>query len=287
MNSAAIQKIDSHQHFWKYDPLEYAWIDESKLVLRRDYLYSDLAVEMKHGGVAGVVSVQARQCLAETDALLGMARQHSGILGVVGWLPLASESVEDDLERYAGEPLLKGVRHVVQDEPDDSFILGAAFNRGVAKLAARGLVYDILIYARQLTATIEFVDQHPWQQFVLDHIGKPTIESSKFDDRWATQLRELARRQNVSCKFSGVVTEVRDPAWSIETIHRYWEVALESFGPQRLMFGSDWPVCLLRTDYARWVDVVQELASEMSVDEQRAFWCDNAIRVYELNTPRK
>ncbi len=291
MSSNALTKIDSHHHFWRYDPLEYGWIDETKAILQRDYLYEDLAREMQASDVVGVVSVQARQSLLETDALLEIARQNrgvlgvnSGVLGVVGWVPLASPAVADDLDRYADETMLKGVRHVVQDEPDDAFILGAQFNRGVAKLESRGLVYDILIYARQLAPSIEFVDRHPQQMFVLDHIAKPTIQANQFDDSWEEHLRELARRDNVSCKFSGVATEVRDSDWSIESIRRYWDVALESFGPDRLMYGSDWPVCLMRTHYTRWVDVVAELVRELSFDEQANFWRENATRIYRLRS---
>lgn len=252
-------------------------------VLRRDFLFRDLEPEMRAHDVVGVVSVQARQSIEETHALLEIARDHPGVLGVVGWVPLAADSLEHELDQLAGQPLLKGVRHVVQDEPDDQFILRADFNRGVSQLAARGLVYDILVFARQLQPSIQFVDQHPDQAFVLDHIAKPTIAGNRFDSNWATQLRELGRRENVVCKFSGVATEVRDANWNIDTLRPYWDVALESFGTKRLMFGSDWPVCLLRTSYARWVDVLVEFTSELSPSEQNAFWHDNAVRAYQLD----
>lgn len=251
-------------------------------VLRRDFLYPDLHEEMIARDVVGVVSVQARQTIAETHDLLEIAQSNPGVLGVVGWVPLASDSIESELEKLAGQSLLKGVRHVVQDEPDNEFILGKEFNRGVSKLADTGLVYDILIFARQLAPSIKFVDQHPDQPFVLDHIAKPTIVEKDFDSDWATHLRELGRRENVMCKFSGVATEVRDAEWSVDTMRPYWDVALDSFGAKRLMFGSDWPVCLLRTQYARWVDVVTELASELSPSEQNAFWHDNAVKAYGL-----
>ncbi len=277
-----MKKIDSHHHFWRYDAQQYGWISESMAVLRRDFLYPDLQAEMLAREVVGVVSVQARQTIGETYDLLEIAQSNLGVLGVVGWVPLASDSIESELEKLAGQSLLKGVRHVVQDEPDNEFILGTAFNRGVSKLAEVGLVYDILIFARQLQASIKFVDQHPDQAFVLDHIAKPTILEKNFDASWATHLRELGRRENVMCKFSGVATEVRDAQWSIETMRQYWDVALESFGARRLMFGSDWPVCLLRTQYDRWVDVVTELASELSQNEQNFFWHDNAVQAYGL-----
>jgi L-fuconolactonase len=277
-----VKKIDSHHHFWQYNPLEYGWISESMAVLRRDFLFPDLEAEMKPLDVVGVVSVQARQTIQETRDLLQIARTNPGVLGVVGWVPLASDAIANELEKLAGEPLLKGVRHVVQDEPDNEFILGTEFNRGVSMLAESGLIYDILIFARQLQPSIKFVDQHPDQRFILDHIAKPTIVENDFDKRWAADLRELGRRENVTCKFSGVATEVRDSVWSIETIRPYWDVALESFGAKRLMFGSDWPVCLLKTQYNRWVDVVTQLASELSPSEQAAFWYDNAVNAYGL-----
>jgi L-fuconolactonase len=186
------------------------------------------------------------------------------------------------MNQFAGNDLLKGVRHVVQDEPDPNFLLRADFNRGVSRLLDYGWVYDILIFAKQLPATIQFVDLHPRQPFVLDHIAKPTIAVGKFDRQWATDLRELAQRPNVLCKFSGVATEVRDTEWSIDTVRPYWDAMLESFGVERIMFGSDWPVCLLRTEYGRWVDCVKTLSAELSTAEQRLFWHDNAVKAYQL-----
>jgi L-fuconolactonase len=177
---------------------------------------------------------------------------------------------------------LKGIRHVVQDEPDDRFLLGNAFNDGVRELYRCGLVYDLLIFAKQLPAAIEFVDLHPDHSMVLDHIAKPTIRANHFDQTWSDNIRELAKRSNVTCKFSGVATEVRDADWSTETIRPYWDVAVEQFTPSRLMFGSDWPVCLLKTDYDRWLKCVRELASDLSSDEQNAIFAGNAIRAYGL-----
>ena len=180
-------------------------------------------------------------------------------------------------------PLLKGVRHVVQDEPDDLFLLRDDFNRGIRMLANRNLVYDVLIYGRQLPAAIEFIEMHPDQPMVLDHIAKPTIKREAFDKDWQTSFLELARHENLCCKFSGVVTEILDEQWDIETVRPYWETALEAFTPKRLMFGSDWPVCLLQAEYSRWLEVVQELASGLSSDEQQDFFSNNAIRAYQLN----
>lgn len=274
--------IDSHHHFWKYDPAEYGWIGADMSVLKRDFLPADLGDEIGPVGVDGVVSVQARQTVEETRWLLGMAAEHEFIRGVVGWAPLASPDAASVLEPLAQSPWLKAVRHVVQDEPDDAFILGTDFNRGITQLKQLGLVYDILIYAKQLANSIRFVDQHPDQPFVLDHIGKPRIQANEFHKTWADELRELARRENVVCKFSGVVTEVRGETWSTDSIRPYWDVALEAFGPNRLMFGSDWPVCLLKSGYRRWVSTVRELLADLSPTEQNNIMGATACRTYSL-----
>lgn len=275
-------RIDSHHHFWDYSVEQYGWISDEMSVLKRDFGPKDLAEITEPAGIEKVVSVQARQTLEETRWLLEIAGQNSLVGGVVGWVPLADESVATDLEKWATDKNLKAVRHVVQDEPDDAFILGEAFNRGIAQLKNFGLVYDILIFAKHLPNTIKFVDMHPEQPFVLDHIAKPTIKSAEFDEAWGKNLKELATRENVTCKFSGVVTEVRDPSWSLDTIRPYWDVALEAFGPKRLMYGSDWPVCLLKSEYARWVEAVSELASQLTPEEQSDFWGNNAAKAYSI-----
>lgn len=275
-------QIDSHHHFWKYDPLQYDWIGPDMSVLRRDYLAVALVDEIRQAGIDGVVSVQARQTVAETEWLLATAAEHEFIRGVVGWVPLASPDSAAVIEPLAQSPWLKGVRHVVQDEPDDAFLLGSEFNRGVSQLQQFGLVYDILIFVRQLANSIRFVDQHPDQPFVLDHLAKPTIRAREFDEKWGVELCELARREQVHCKLSGIVTEVRDTTWSTDVIRPYWNVALEAFGPKRLMFGSDWPVCLLRSGYGQWVLTVRELIAELSSAEQNDIMGGNACRIYDL-----
>lgn len=275
-------RIDSHHHFWNYSPEQYGWIHGDMEVLQRDFVPTDLQREIGPVGVHGVVTVQARQSLDETQWLLDLAGQNDFIRGVVGWLPLRSPDLRSVTERLSQNAKLKSVRHVVQDEADDAFLLGDDFNRGVTLLKEFDLLYDILIYARHLSNTLLFVDRHPGQSFVLDHIGKPTIRSGEFDRQWAIELKELARRPQVTCKFSGLVTEVREPHWSVDMLRPYWDVALEAFGPQRLMFGSDWPVCLLRCDYGRWVATVEELASSLSPAEQQDLWAETAIRTYRL-----
>lgn len=280
-------RIDSHHHFWRYSPQEYGWISDGMDILKRDYLPEHLHTEISRMGIHGVISVQARTSLEETQALLKRAKENTWIEGVVGWVPLLSPELPRLLDSFSGEPLLKAVRHVVQDEPDDDFLLREDFSQGVAGLLDTGLAYDILVYARQLPATIPFVDRHPDQVFILDHIAKPTIRADRFDADWSTRFKELAKRPNVYCKFSGVVTEVRDPAWSISTIQPYWDTAWDAFGPDRLMYGSDWPVCRLRSEYADWVTVVEQLSSGLSDSESAAFWSETARRAYRLESRAK
>lgn len=275
-------RIDSHHHLWNYSAREYAWIDDSMQVLKRDFTPADLLRDMQATNVDHAVGVQARQSLAETRFLLEHARRHDWIKGVVGWVPLADPDVGRVLESFHDEPLLKGVRHVVQDEPDERFLDRDAFNAGVRCLRHHGLVYDILVYGRQVPMATRFVDRHPEQPFVLDHIAKPRIAAAGMDRDWEQAFRELAKRPHVSCKFSAVVTEVRDPTWNVDLLRPYWDVALEAFGPERLMFGSDWPVCLLRSSYADWVAAVATLAADLNAAQQAAFWGGNANRVYRL-----
>ena len=276
-------RIDSHHHFWKYDASEYAWINDSMSVLKRDFGPAELTPLCEATGVDGVVSVQASQSLLETERLIRYAETESLVQGVIGWVPLASNGVGTDLQRIAMSPWLKGVRHVVQDESDPEFLMGGAFNEGIRRLREFKLSYDLLIYPWQLPATIKFVDMHGEQPFVLDHIAKPAINSLKYDTDWENNLCSLAKRQQViGCKFSGIVTEVRDAQWSVDLLRPSWNVALEAFGPERLMFGSDWPVILLRSEYLRWVEAVEELTSELSATEQEAFWSGNVQRVYRL-----
>ncbi len=274
--------IDSHHHLWDYSVEEYGWIDDKMSTIARDFTMDDLMAAAKPLGVVGSVAVQARQTVQETRDLLAVAKERDDLLGVVGWVPLASDDIEGTLEEFADEAKLKGYRHVVQDEPDNDFILGEAFNRGVEQVIARDLVYDILIFERQLGPSVEFVDRHPNGRFVLDHIAKPKIEAKEIEP-WAANLREIAKRENVACKISGIVTEDDWATWSLDTIGPYLDIALEAFGPGRLMFGSDWPVALLATEYKRWFETVQAWAGELSYDEQKAFYAGNAIAAYRLD----
>jgi L-fuconolactonase len=274
--------IDSHHHLWAYDPGQYGWISDKMAVLKQDFLAPQLAQIASQHDVNGFISVQARQSLAETRELLRIAANQPLIQGVVGWVPFAEKNVAAVINEFANNPRLKGFRHVVQDEPDDRFLDGAEFNAGVRHLAGRGLVYDLLVFPNQLPAAIDFADRHPDIPMVLDHIAKPMIALGHFDEQWHKNFRELARRPHVTCKFSGVATEVRDASWTIDTIRPYWDVALEAFGNERLMYGSDWPVCLLATEYGRWLKTARQLASSLSTQEQDRFFAGNASRVYRL-----
>ena len=275
-------KIDSHHHFWKYEPVRYSWMNERMEILKRDYQPADLLIQIEKTGIDGVVSVQADQSMQETDELLEHASRHEFIRGVVGWFPLADPSVEEMLSEYSRNPWLKGVRHVVQDEPDDRFILGDAFNEGIRKLKKFDLVYDILIYERQLSASMEFVDLHPAQPFVLDHVAKPRIGDGLMEP-WRAQMFELAKRENVTCKLSGMATEANWTEWTFDELRPYMDVALDAFGPDRLMFGSDWPVARLAVDYEPWVNLCREFISTLSAEEREAIEGGNAIRAYRLD----
>lgn len=271
--------IDSHHHFWNYTEADYGWIPPAWSVIRRDFLPDDLRREIAIAGVDGVISVQARQSLAETDWLLGFAAQHTFIRAVVGWVPLIDPAVEAHLDRYHTHPKLRSIRHVLQAEADDAYMLREDFNRGIAALTRLGLAYDILILENHLPHTITFVDRHPTQVFVLDHIAKPRIATGELEP-WAKNIRELARRSNVSCKLSGMVTEADVTAWTPTQLQPYFDVVLDAFGPSRLLFGSDWPVCLAGVGYARWKQTVEQALQSLSHGERAAILGGNAVRLY-------
>jgi L-fuconolactonase len=274
-------RIDAHHHLWRYDPAEFGWINEKMSVLRRNFLPADLQPLLDRAGIAGAIAVQARQTLEETLWLLQLAEEASWMKGVVGWAPIAAPEFQEVLADLKRHKKLKGLRHVIQDEPDDQFILSTAFNRGIRALQDTGLVYDILIHARHLPQAVRFVDMHPDQRFVLDHCAKPPILSGELEP-WATDLRELAKRPHVCCKLSGLVTEADWQQWTPANLEPYWRVVLEAFGSDRLLFGSDWPVAMLATGYQRWVDVVTGWVAPLSASEQDAIWSGTASRVYSL-----
>ncbi len=280
-----MEKIDSHHHLWKYTTAEYGWIDQPMAALRRDFAPGDLKRELDAAGFAGAVAVQARQTLEETRWLLDLAEKHDFMRGVVGWAPIAGEEFPECMEEFDGRDKLKGLRHVIQAEKDENYILRADFNAGIAAMQGSGLVYDILIFERHLPQTIDFVDEHPKQIFVLDHIAKPLIAAGTLEP-WATHMRELARREHVYCKLSGMVTEAdwvgRPAGFADELLKPYLDVAVEAFGPQRCMVGSDWPVCLVGTEYAAWFKTLETYFAGFSAEEKTAVFGETASWVYGL-----
>ncbi len=275
--------VDAHHHLWKYTPDEFGWINDSMRALRRDFLPEDLYQVTAQAGIQATVAVQARQSLEETRFLLEVARSSQVIRGVVGWVPLTSPEIPGILDELSGQSRLKGLRHVIQDEADENYILRNDFNRGVAAMSGTGLVYDILIYAKHLPQAAAFVDRHPDQAFVLDHIAKPPITLGAAGlEPWATNLRELARRPNVCCKLSGMVTEADWQDWSLDGLRPYLDIVVESFGPGRLMAGSDWPVCLVATDYKEWFETLRAYFASFSETETAAIFGGNAASVYRL-----
>jgi len=275
------EPIDSHHHLWRYDKSEYGWIGEDMSLLARDYLPENLRPELVESGIQGTVAVQTRQTLAETRFLLDFAEEFEFIRGVVGWAPIATAEFLEVLERLKGYTKLKGLRHVIQDELDDQFILRDDFNSGIGLLKRYSLVYDILIYEKHLPAAISFVDRHPSQIFVLDHIGKPRIRAGEIEP-WRTNLQSLARRENVFCKLSGLVTEADWKHWQIADLRPYLDVVLGAFGARRLMVGSDWPVCLLASTPKKWFCTLKEFLRPLSVSEQDMILGGVASKVYSL-----
>jgi L-fuconolactonase len=276
--------IDAHQHFWVYDPREFDWIDESMAVLRRDFLAAGLKPELDRAGFQGCVAVQARQTLEETRWLLDLAASSPFILGVVGWVDLRSQDIQSQLQALAGNPKLVGVRHVVQGEPDDRFLLRPEFLRGISALEEFDLAYDILIYTKHLPVAAEFVRQFPRQRFVLDHLAKPPIKSGSLHP-WADGIRELASFPNVFCKLSGMVTEADWRRWKPEDMVPYLDVAFECFGSERLMIGSDWPVCIVAASYSGAMDVVKDYLARFPAQVQEAVLGENAQRFWRLKPP--
>lgn len=274
--------IDAHQHFWRYDQAEYPWIDESMQLLRRDFLPADLKHEMDAAGFGACVAVQARQSLEETRWLLELADAHPFVAGVVGWVDLQSASVDADLAALASARKLVGIRHIAQSEPDD-FLLRPAFQRGIALLAGHRLAYDILIYPRQLPAAIELVSRFPDQRFVLDHLAKPQIRDGAIGE-WQRDLRSLAQYPNVWCKLSGLVTEADWRSWTPGQIRPYLDVAFECFGAERLMIGSDWPVCTLAASYQRAMNVVVDYVGQCAPSEREAVLGGTASHFWDLES---
>ena len=274
------RRIDSHQHFWNYSQEEYPWI-QPDWKIRQSYLPDDLFPILQQNRIDGCIAVQARQTLEETQWLLSLAKQHDFIRGVVGWVDLRSPGLQEQLQSFHSETKLVGVRHVVQDEPDDNFMLGPDFLNGIAALEEFGLVYDILIFPKQLPATIELVRRFPNQTFVLDHLAKPLIKD-QIHEPWATQIRELAKMNNVSCKISAMVTEADWFHWQPSDFTFYLDTIFDAFGEDRILYGSDWPVALLAGSYQQVYDLVHQHFKSLDESARAKLFGENATRIYRL-----
>jgi len=274
--------IDSHHHLWRYSPRDYPWIPPGSR-LAQDHGLAELEAATGSASVTGTVVVQARQALEENDWLLELGARSALIRGVVGWVPLVDAMVAADLERLAAAPKFKAVRHVLQEEPDEYF-LRDDFHRGLAQLPAHGLVYDLLIFQRQLALGLQLVDRQPNLPIIIDHIAKPEIRNGRVEDAWRIGMAELAKRPNViGVKISGMATEVADAVLDEATFHAYFQETLELFGPERVMFGTDWPVCLLRLEsYAAWADMLRRFVAPLSAAEQELILTINCERAYRL-----
>jgi len=275
-----IAVIDSHVHFWKYDKKTYDWIDNSMKVLQQDYLPEHLALTLKRNDVDGVVAVQATQSEMETHFLVELAKTHSVIKGVVGWLDLQADNIADRLQYFAQYPIIRGYRHVVQGEPND-FLARPAFRRGVAALKAYNYTYDILIFHHQLQPAIDFVRAFPGLRFVVDHSAKPDIRHKNIEE-WKKGIKEMAGFPNVCCKLSGLFTEAAWKEWSAGDFYPYLDVVFEAFGPNRLLFGSDWPVMLLSGIYVQWKSLLEKYMEGFSPEDREKVFGFNAIQFYNL-----
>lgn len=281
-NPTHAEVIDAHQHFWRYDAAEHTWMSPEQGVLKRDYLPNDLAPILASAGVHGTVAVQARRLLKETEWLLDLAAAEPFIRGVVGWFDFAAPTLEVDLERLAANPLLVGARELIHDNTSDSYSTSAEHVRGVTAVQRAGLAYDLLLRPQHLTSATALVDLFPEQRFVVDHLAKPAVAAGEHEP-WARNLKALAQRPNVYCKLSGLVTEADWQNWRSEQLTPYLLTALEAFGSSRVMFGSDWPVCLCAADYVTVKSLVEGAVGALSADEQAAVFGANARRFYRLN----
>jgi L-fuconolactonase len=274
-------KVDSHQHFWKYNEERDAWITDEMSVIQRNFLPEDLKPTLAQNDIEGTVIVQSDQSKEENVFQLANALQHEFVKGVVGWVDLQAENISDQLAYYQEFRKMKGFRHVLQGEKQRDFMLRPSFMRGIEQLEKFGFTYDILIFPDQLKYAVKFVKAFPNQSFVLDHIAKPYIKDQKIDE-WKSDIQKLATHENVSCKVSGMVTEANWQTWKKEDFKPYLETVSEAFGPKRLMYGSDWPVCLVAASYDSVLNLVKDFFSTFSKSEQELIFGDNAVRIYKL-----
>jgi L-fuconolactonase len=276
------QTVDAHQHFWRFDPIRDSWITDEMYKIRRDFLPSHLHPILQANGIDGCIAVQADQSVDETDFLLDLAGENAFIKGVVGWIDLQSPNLEERLSYYKKFPKLKGFRHVLQGETDRALLLKPGFKRGIAALGKYGYTYDILIYPDQLGYTKEFLAAFPDQPFVLDHIAKPHIKDRYITDEWKAAIHAVAQFPNLYCKISGMVTEADWHKWKPDHFKVYIDTVVEAFGANRILFGSDWPVCLVAASYEQTIGIVRDYFAQFSKDEQAAFFGGNAIKFYSL-----
>lgn len=273
--------IDAHQHFWKFDPVRDSWINDDMAVIQRDFLPADLAPILAQHGFAGSVVVQSDQSEEENAFHLHHAAQYDLIKGIVGWVDLTSEAVEERLAYYSGYPAMKGFRHVLQGEPDRAYMLQPGFMRGIGMLNRYGFTYDILVYHDQVKYLPEFVASFPNQKLVIDHIAKPRIKDGDIG-QWQKEMEAVAAYDNVYCKISGMVTEAEWKNWSWDNFTPYLDAIVQAFGTSRIMYGSDWPVCLVAASYEQMLGIVKSYFAPFSKAEQDAFFGGNAIQFYNL-----
>lgn len=273
-------RIDSHQHFWKFDPVRDSWIDDSMAIIRRDFLPKDLKPILQNNNMDGCIAVQADQSEEETHFLLNLAEENSFIKGVVGWLDLGSDKIEDRLKYFSQFEKFCGVRHIVQAELK-GFLLDKKFQNGIKLLEVYNLTYDILVFHHQLAEVVEIVQKFPKQKFVLDHIGKPSIKTNEIK-HWEVQIKELAKLQNVYCKISGLVTETTFNKWEYDDFKPYLDVVVNSFGIERIMFGSDWPVCLLSGTYEKVIAILNRYFAHFSETEKELIMGKTALNFYNI-----
>jgi len=274
-------RIDSHQHFWKYDPVQYAWINDDMEIIQADFLPQDLEPILQNYGFNGCVTVQVDQTEEENTMMLDHAAKHDFIKGVVGWVDFKAENISERLAYYKQFEKLKGFRHILQGEADRAYMLNADFKRGIAKLKQFGYTYDILVYTDQIAYANEFAAAFPGQPFVIDHIAKPKIKEKDIAG-WEKDMRAIAKNENVLCKVSGMVTEADWKNWKQEDFTPYLDVVFEAFGADRVMYGSDWPVCRVAATYGEMLGIAQAYVAKLSTDEQSKFWGGNAVKFYSL-----
>ncbi len=274
-------RIDSHNHFWQYDPKTHAWIDESMSKIQRDFMPEEFESVLSENGFDGTIVVQADQSEQETTSLLALASEYDVIKGVVGWLDLRAENVSDRLAYFSQFEKLLGIRHIVQAEPDPEFMLRKEFQRGLGLLKEYNLTYDILVFPHQLAAAAKTVSLHPSQKFVIDHLAKPYIKKQQIGE-WASFMKSIGEHENVMCKLSGLVTEADWDRWQVEDFKPYLDVVIEAFGIDRVMFGSDWPVCLVSASYPQVREIVEDYVKEFSEEEQAKVFGINAMKFYGI-----